>query len=385
MSVLSLLVLTGCHAGPTAEASTAAAPPAAPAAPTAGAPMIAVSPQPGATDVAPNTAVTVTANSGELGEIRVTDADGHELAGAMDANSSRWHATGPVRADAVYSVDAWGTGPDGKPIEATSEFRTKGVKHSSTLQVASISPNDGAKVGVAQPLVVAFDQPVADRKVVQNALQVTTSPNVTGAWYWIDGTHVDYRPQHFWPANTKVTLNAQLSGIVVGGGAVGGKDRTSSFTVGRSQVIRVNANKHQLSVYQGNHKVKTYDVSTGKPGWLTRSGTEVMMDKVGHKHWTNQQIDAKEDYSLYSKYAIRITNSGEFVHDAPWSSGSIGDANTSHGCVGLKTKDMKWIWDHSLVGDPVVVSATGRDGQDLTNRYDDWNVPWSKWSKGNAG
>jgi lipoprotein-anchoring transpeptidase ErfK/SrfK len=109
-----------------------------------------------------------------------------------------------------------------------------------------------------------------------------------------------------------------------------------------------------------------------------------MMDKVGKKHWTNTQIDAPEHYSLHSKYAIRITDSGEFVHDAPWATGSIGDANTSHGCVGLKTADAKWIWDNSLLGDPVVITGSNKNTQDLSNRFDDWNVPWSTWSKGNA-
>jgi hypothetical protein len=45
---------------------------------------------------------------------------------------------------------------------------------------------------------------------------------------------------------------------------------------------------------------------------------------------------------------------------------------------------MKWIWDNSLIGDPVVVTGTQRHAQDLWNTYDDWNVSWPSWSKGNA-
>mgnify|MGYP006171307037 CR=1 FL=1 len=36
------------------------------------------------------------------------------------------------------------------------------------------------------------------------------------------------------------------------------------------------------------------------------------------------------------EYAMRVTYSGEFVHAAPWSVGSQGNANVSHGCIGLR-------------------------------------------------
>jgi lipoprotein-anchoring transpeptidase ErfK/SrfK len=281
-------------------------------------------------------------------------------------------------------VYAWAAAPDGTQTEKTSSFATKDVPHSATLQIASIQPKDGATVGVAQPLVVSFAQAVADRKLVQAALQVTTAPQVAGAWYWIDDSHVHFRPQNFWPAGTRVRLDAKLSGIKAGHAMIGGKDRRSSFTVGRNQVIRVDTHAHQMTVQRDGRTIKTFDVSTGKPGWETRDGTEVMQDRVTHKHWTNTAIGAKKHFSLYSKYAIRITNSGEFVHDAPWATNSLGDANTSHGCVGLRPSDMKWIWDNSLLGDPVVVTGTPRHHQDLGNTYDDWNVPWQTWSRGNA-
>jgi lipoprotein-anchoring transpeptidase ErfK/SrfK len=283
-----------------------------------------------------------------------------------------------------YEVHAWAAGADGQQVEQTASFTTVDSKHSSTLQATTVLPKDGSTVGVAQPIVVGFDQPVADRALVQAALSVKTAPFVAGAWYWIDNQTVDYRPEQFWPAGTRVTLDVRIAGVKAGAGVVGGSDRTSHFTVGRNQVLRVNTQTHKLVVERDGRQIKSFDVSTGKPGWETRNGTEVMMDKVGKKHWTNDQIDAPEHYSLHSKYAIRITDSGEFVHDAPWATGSIGDANTSHGCVGLKTEDAKWVWDNSLLGDPVVITGSARSGQDIYNRYDDWNVPWSTWSRGNA-
>jgi lipoprotein-anchoring transpeptidase ErfK/SrfK len=108
------------------------------------------------------------------------------------------------------------------------------------------------------------------------------------------------------------------------------------------------------------------------------------MEKVRHKKWTNDAIQAPEDYTLFSDYAMRMTNSGEFIHDAPWNTGNIGSANTSHGCVGLRPADMAWLYRQTIVGDPVIVTGSPKKYTELWNRYMDWNVPWPKWSAGNA-
>jgi lipoprotein-anchoring transpeptidase ErfK/SrfK len=226
---------------------------------------------------------------------------------------------------------------------------------------------------------------VADRAIVQRALRVHTVPPVKGAWYWIDNVTVDYRPEKFWPAHTRVTLDAKLQGISAGDGVIGGENRKSGFTVGRSQVMTVDVKQHKLTVVRDGRPLKTFDVSTGKPGWETRNGTKVIMEKERNKVWTNDAIDAPEDYRLKSKYAMRITNSGEFVHDAPWNTGNIGEANTSHGCIGLRTEDMSWLYRNTLPGDPVVVTGSGRPSDDdLQNRIADWNIPWEKWVAGNT-
>jgi L,D-transpeptidase catalytic domain len=75
---------------------------------------------------------------------------------------------------------------------------------------------------------------------------------------------------------------------------------------------------------------------------------------------------------------------GEFVHDAPWNTGNIGSANTSHGCVGLRPADMAWLYRQTMAGDPVIVTGSPKKYTELWNRYMDWNVPWPRWSAGNA-
>lgn len=374
-----LLVLSGCGGSESTESAQRG--PGAPAAPAGDA--IAVEPADGAKNVGDDTTVKVTGNGAKLSEVRVTDGKGKELAGGYSPDHATWTASAPLKVGTRYQVHAWGDA-DGEQVEKTSGFSTKDIARSGTLEVASVLPEDGAKVGVAHPLQVTFNQSVSDRATVQKALEVVTTPAVPGAWYWIDNVTVDYRPESFWPADTEVALNAKLAGINAGDGVVGGENEKSTFTTGREQTIQVDVVKHKLQVMQGGQAIKSYDVSTGKKGWETRNGTKVIMDKERNKVWTNEAIDAKEDYRYKSKYALRITNSGEFLHDAPWNTGNIGEANTSHGCIGMLPKAAEWLYQHTMIGDPVVVVGSPKPFDDLTNRIADWNIPWDKWSAGNA-
>jgi lipoprotein-anchoring transpeptidase ErfK/SrfK len=82
-------------------------------------------------------------------------------------------------------------------------------------------------------------------------------------------------------------------------------------------------------------------------------------------------------------WSVRISNSGEFVHDAPWSVHSQGHVNVSHGCVNLSPTASKWFFDFSRRGDIVEVVGTSRKLQQ-GNGYADWNLSWSDWTAGDA-
>jgi lipoprotein-anchoring transpeptidase ErfK/SrfK len=254
------------------------------------------------------------------------------------------------------------------------------------LGVADVWPSDGTTVGIGQPIAVGFTHPVPveSRAAVQRALEVQSTPAVEGAWYWVDTNYVDFRPKEFWPTGTKITLKINLAGVYAGEGMWGTSTRTSTVTVGRAQIIHVDLRRHVLSVENDGVTVKEFPVSGGKPGWQTRNGTQVIMQRVRNKTWTNDAIDAPETYRLHSAYAMRLTNSGEFIHDAPWNKGNIGSANTSHGCVGMYPKDMAWLYNHTIMGDPVIITGSHRPPGVLWNRYMDWNVPWKTWAAGNA-
>jgi len=98
---------------------------------------------------------------------------------------------------------------------------------------------------------------------------------------------------------------------------------------------------------------------------------------------TNEMIGAAEDYTLFAKYALRITSSGEFLHSAPWNAASLGRRNASHGCVGMSVSDSAWLYENTLIGDPVVTTGSSR-GLEQGNGYSDWDVSYATYAKGSA-
>jgi lipoprotein-anchoring transpeptidase ErfK/SrfK len=52
-----------------------------------------------------------------------------------------------------------------------------------------------------------------------------------------------------------------------------------------------------------------------------------------------------------------VTWGGVYVHSAPWSVGSQGNANVSHGCINLSPDNAEWYFNTVRVGDPVIVQA----------------------------
>jgi lipoprotein-anchoring transpeptidase ErfK/SrfK len=355
---------------------------------------LSVAPADGAGAVRPDFRVRVNARNGRITAVRVTpvaapDAAAGSVAGAPLPGTLRrtgtvWAATGQLAPHTSYTVSADAVDAAGRVTTTTTTFRTGPPTARQQLHVSRIWPPDGSTVGIAAPVSVVFNHPVTDRAAVQSALQVKVTPAVPGGWYWVDTNTVDYRPQTFWPAGTKVSVKASLVDVPAGGGLWGVGRKTSTFTVGRAQTIHVDLQKHVLTVERAGAVVKQFPVSGGKPGWQTRNGTQLIMARIRNKTWTSEAIDAPEHYVLHSDHAMRLTNSGEFIHDAPWNRGNIGSANTSHGCVGMNLSDMAWLYDNSIIGDPVIVTGSDRPHGVLWNLFMDWNVPWAQWARGNA-
>ncbi|PRC48133.1 hypothetical protein C6A85_81390, partial [Mycobacterium sp. ITM-2017-0098] len=68
-------------------------------------------------------------------------------------------------------------------------------------------------------------------------------------------------------------------------------------------------------------------------------------------------LDDEEGYLIKGEYGVRVTWGGVYVHSAPWSVGSQGYANVSHGCINLSPDNAAWYFDTVSVGDPIIVQA----------------------------
>jgi lipoprotein-anchoring transpeptidase ErfK/SrfK len=212
----------------------------------------------------------------------------------------------------------------------------------------SFNPTNGSMVGVAKPIYINFARPIADRQLAQDAVHISSVPPVPGKFYWASDTQLRWRPIDFWPANTNVLIDA--------GGT------KSSFRTGESLVATVDNATHQMTIARNGKVEKTFPMSMGKPGHDTPNGTYYVLEKfptiVMDSATYGVPSDSAQGYKLTVQNAVRIDNSGNFVHSAPWSVGDQGKRNVSHGCINLAPANAQWFFDNFGSGDPIVVKGS---------------------------
>src|SRR6266545_2743760 len=211
---------------------------------------------------------------------------------------------------------------------------------------------------------------------------------VEGTWHWNDDKQVNFRPKVYWPAHTRVTVNIDTRGVKAGDGLWGWANRKIEFQIGTSVVSRVDVVHHVMTVSIDGKVARRIPVTAGKDGFTTRSGNKVIMEKFRVKRMDARTVGIKpgdpEYYDIHDvQYAHRVTSSGEFVHGAPWSSGSQGRENVSHGCVGMSLANGAWYFGQTHIGDPVIVTGTSRR-MEPGNGWTDWNVSWDTYKRGSA-
>ncbi|HPE12476.1 MAG: L,D-transpeptidase family protein [Actinobacteria bacterium] len=330
-----------------------------------------------------NQPIVVVAEDGSLADVTVKGPKGL-LKGSYNPERDTWTSKAKVLDfGAKYAVEATATNASGAPTTIDRTIKT--VNPKTLVQISSVSVADDVTVGVGMPVRVTFDAPVKNKKAVEEQLQVKTSTPVTGAWNWESDTVVVFRPKKYWPANTTIEVVMPLRGVKTGPGAYGSENRDVTYQTGDSMVSIYDANKHVLKVKKNGKVIRTFPATSGKAGFETRSGVKVISEKLDFVVMDAATGGTSESdpeyYRLDVNWAMRITNSGEFVHAAPWSVGSQGYSNVSHGCVGLSTDNAYWLFQNSRVGDVIDVRNTGRP-QDLGNGITEWNESWKDWLKG---
>ncbi|MER8087141.1 Ig-like domain-containing protein [Streptomyces sp. NPDC058316] len=332
--------------------------------------------------------LTVDGDDGRITDVTAVDAAGRHLAGELDADGRRWHATSPLAAGTRYTVRVSMEDGDGDPGSRTLSFGTTSAK--KFLKVA-FGPEAGT-YGVGQPITAELSAPIKDkasRAIVERALRVRSTPAVTGSWYWVDDKTLHYRPQEYWPARATIDVTSGLAGVKVTGGLYGAPTKALRLTTGDRIEAITDAAAHTMTVKRDGKVINTIPVTTGKPGFATRNGVKVVLAKEYAVRMRGETIGISENssdsYDLMVYYATRVTWSGEYVHAAPWSAGSQGYANVSHGCTGMTTGLAEWFYNTVRTGD--IVQVVGSQGATMTpfdNGYGDWNLSWAKWLKGSA-
>jgi lipoprotein-anchoring transpeptidase ErfK/SrfK len=347
--------------------------------------VISTDPPLGSVDVAPVTALHVNAGHGTLTAVTVTDGAGAVLPGAVDAHGGTWTASADLAYGTTYSVVATAVDADGT---ATRAAGTIGTVTPRALTMPTVYPSaDTGTVGVGQPVAVTFDEDVTDRAAVERQLRVTTTPPVAGSWSWLSDRSVHFRPEHYWPAHTHVAVDVDVYGLDVGAGVHGQASTHVEFDIGARKVGVVDATEHVLRLYVDDQLVKQMPTALGNAANPTPTGTYVVLGQsrvyTMDSSTYGVAIDAPGGYRTPVAYASRLSNSGIFVHAAPWSVRDQGRRNVSHGCLNVSTADAGWFYENFGRGDVVEVSHAGpalrvRDG------YGDWNEDWADWQAGSA-
>ena len=323
-------------------------------------------------------------SSGPLSTVTLISVDGNPVRGVLSPDATQWSSTSRLIPKTRYVAQVV---VDNAGQTVTLRFRTTDTRKHLT---ALLSPGDGDTVGIGSPVIVSFSRPVPDNKraLVERRLAVSTTPDVVGAWHWLNSEQVHWRPPTYWKPGTSVTVSSDLDKLYFGGGVWGSGAHRTSFRIGHSHISRVDVARHEMYVYDNSHLVKTFPISAGRDQYPTKNGVHITFEKsqVVTMDSATVGIPRNSPDGYYEKvyWDVRISYGGAFVHAAPWSVASQGLVNVSHGCVNLSTSNATWFYYFSTRGDVVDVYNSGAAPDTADPGMADWNMSWKEWVAGDA-
>ena len=343
---------------------------------------ITVAPAPGATSVALDAPVTVTATQGTISAVKVAAASGSALAGALAPDGTKWTSTGALAPTTTYTVTV-AVDRQGVTATHTSTFTT--LTPAATVS-AHVYPTEGMTVGVGQPVVVTFshDIPTADRTAVEARFTVAESQPVAGGWYWFNDYEMHLRPAQYWPAHETIKVTADLSDMDLGANQWLGGTISDTYAIGDARISYANLQTERMVVTLNGQTVYTFPISGGRPKYPTMGGDHIVLDRQSVVHMLSSTVGipvhSPDGYDEYVYNDVHISDSGEYVHAAPWSVAAQGVTNVSHGCINISTADSKTFFDFSRVGDVVEVAGSPRPPAYGDHGVMDWSTPFSQWA-----
>ncbi|MET7492329.1 Ig-like domain-containing protein [Streptomyces sp900116325] len=350
--------------------------------------VVTVAPKDGADSVATSGALKISADQGKLTTVKVADPKGAEVEGKIAADGTSWEPEQHLAAATKYSVHAVAKDSKGRQSAKDTTFTTLVPKNTF---IGQYTPEDGSTVGVGMPVSIHFTRGITDPDAVEKAIEVTAEPSVPVEGHWFGNDRLDFRPENYWAAGTKVTVKLNLDGVEGRPGVYGKQAKTISFTIGRRQVSTVDASTHRMKVVRDGKEIRNIPISAGAPATTTYNGQMVISEKLKVTRMNGDTVGFGGEYDIKDvPNAMRLSTSGTFIHGNYWGGpGVFGSTNTSHGCVGLqdvrggwsKTTPAAWFFNHSLIGDVVVVKKSQDKTIQPDNGLNGWNMSWAEWTK----
>ncbi|MEP9395407.1 Ig-like domain-containing protein [Gordonia sp. VNQ95] len=336
---------------------------------------------------APNPTATfeVKASGGTLNpDVKLLNPRGKSVAGTLSEDRTTFTVNEPLGYDTTYTWEGSAVGQDRLSVPVEGSFTTLAPQTQLNL-VVNIA--DGQEVGIAAPLILKFDGTVTDKEAVERALTVTTTPETEGSWAWLgedNGSRVHWRSKEYFAPGTKVHMTAKLYGLDHGDGSYGAADVTSDYVIGRSQIVKAEASSHQIVVVRDGSTLMTLPCSYGEGDLdrnVTRSGIHVVSEKHEDFYMSNP---AAGYFNVRERYAVRISNNGEFIHANPETVGVQGSSNVTNGCINLSLENAQQYFNTAIYGDPVEVTGTRIDLSEADGDIFDWIFDWPTWKSMSA-
>ncbi|HEY9330675.1 MAG TPA: Ig-like domain-containing protein [Streptomyces sp.] len=383
-----LLLVTACGGGDTDGGSKGGKAAGAGTGDTAASQAVVnIVPKDGADSVATNGALKISAEQGKLATVKVSDPKGAEVEGKIAADGTSWEPDRHLASATKYKVHAVAKDAKGRESAKDTTFTTLVPKNTF---IGQYTPEDGSTVGVGMPVSIHFTRGITDPESVEKAIEVTAEPAVEIEGHWFGNDRLDFRPEDYWAAGTKVTVKLDLDGVEGRPGVYGKQAKTVSFTVGRRQVSTVDAESHRMKVVRDGKQIKDIPISAGAPATTTYNGQMVISEKLQVTRMNGDTVGFGGEYDIKDvPHAMRLSTSGTFIHGNYWGgSGIFGATNTSHGCVGLQdargagdpSTPAAWFFNNSLIGDVVVVKNSHDSTIQPDNGLNGWNMSWSEWT-----
>jgi lipoprotein-anchoring transpeptidase ErfK/SrfK len=328
--------------------------------------------------------VTVSAEDGVLGAVSMVNEYGKAVAGQLSPDGLTWATAEPLGYNKQYTLNAEALGLAG----VTRKHMTFQTHSPENLTAAYVLPNEGEVVGIGQPVAIRFDENIPNRVSAQQAIKIETNPPVEGAFYWLNDRELRWRPDEFWKPGTTVDVVVDIYGVDLGDGLFGQDNATSHFTVGEELIATADDSTKTMTVRVNGEVVKTMPISMGKDRTPTKNGTYLVGGRFSHLIMDSSTYgvpaNSPDGYRTEVDWATQISYSGIYVHSAPWSVGSQGRSNVSHGCLNVSPSNAIWFYNNTKRGDIVQIVNTVGSTLPGTDGLGDWNIPWDQWRAGNA-